>query len=89
MLFEDTVQVLDHVFAALFGERGHGDAHNFPVIHWIEAQIGSTNGFFDACQRGRIERLDGDHLGLRRVDGRDLIERHLLAEYSAVTVSSM
>ena len=47
MLFENPVQVLDHILAALFGERRHGHAHKFAVVHRVEAEVGAADGLLD------------------------------------------
>ena len=47
VLFEDLVQVLADVAAALLGHGRNGDAHDLAVGMRIEAEIGGLDGLFD------------------------------------------
>src|SRR6185437_6860170 len=76
VLFQDFVQMLDHVAAALLGQGRDGHANDLAVVHGIEPEVTRPDGLFDVAQRTGIKRLHGDELGLGRVNLRDLIERH-------------
>ncbi len=71
------MQVLHHFLAALLGERRHGHADQFAVVHWIEAEFRGTDRLLDRTHLRRIKRLHRDHLGLGRVHLCDLVQRHL------------
>ena len=77
VVFEEFVQVLDHVFAAFFGQRRHRHADNLAIVHGVQAEVGGTNGFFNRSQSRGIEGLNGDELRFRGVDLGNLVERHL------------
>ena len=63
MLFENLVEVLHDVAAALFGHGRNRNANDLAVRDWIEAEIGSLDGLLDLLENRRIPGLDENSLG--------------------------
>src|SRR5436190_8002810 len=70
---------LDELLAALLRELRDRQPNQLAVVRGRQAEVGFLNRPLDRAQRAWVERLDGDHPRLGRVDRGELLERRLLA----------
>src|SRR5579862_966494 len=77
MLLQHLVQVLHHVLATVFGQRGHGYAHQLAVVHRIQAEVGRANRLLDSANLAYVPGLYGYELRLGSAYIRELVQRHL------------
>ena len=73
------MKVLDHVLAAIFGQRRNRHADDFAVIRGIEAQIGGPNGLVNQRDCAGVPRRNDDCRRLGHRQRAELIHRHLRA----------
>src|SRR5271155_1335218 len=79
MVFKDLVQVLHHLFTALFGQRWNRNADDLAIVLRVESTVAGADGFLTVRKDAGIEWLNCEQLRFRRVYLSDLIERHLRA----------
>ncbi len=71
------MQVLDHLLAAIFGQRRNGYADQLAIVHRIEPEVGAADGLLDGGDLADVPGRDGDELRLRRTHVGQLVQRHL------------
>src|SRR5215208_5436878 len=74
-LLRHVARQLDELLPPLLGQLRDRKADELAVVRRLQTEVGLLDRLLDRLDRGRVERLDGEHARLGDVDRRQVLER--------------
>src|SRR5262245_42641605 len=75
VFLQNLVNMLRELLAAFLGQSRNGVSDDASIVGWIEAKVGSADGFLDVSDERNVVGLHGDERRVRSCQLPDLVYR--------------